>query len=267
MWTWSALVPHPPVLIPQVGRGRERKALKTLEGMAGVAELSRRNVPDVLFLLTPHHAMEKGITIIRGKSFHGDLRRFGAPEVGLSLTGETIRVEELSRTLSTSFPVTVLEGEQVALDHASLVPLLFLSRTWGQVPPRLLLANPLGLTLQQAFNAGKLLRDIRFPEKWALVASGDLSHCLSQDAPGGFNPQGAIHDQAAQNALEMSSPAPIFALSTSQVEQAGECGLRSLLVFLGFARGEPIHTLSYEAPFGVGYCTAFWHGEETRKGG
>jgi aromatic ring-opening dioxygenase LigB subunit len=182
------------------------------------------------------------------------------------LTGETIRAEELSRTLSTAFPVTVLEGEQVVLDHASLVPLLFLSRTWGQVPPRLILANPLGLTLREAFDAGKLLRSMSSPEKWALVASGDLSHCLSPEAPGGFTPQGAIHDQAAQNALEMSSPAPLFALSTSQVEQAGECGLRSLLVFLGLARGEPIHTLSYEAPFGVGYCTAFWHGEETRKG-
>jgi aromatic ring-opening dioxygenase LigB subunit len=107
---------------------------------------------------------------------------------------------------------------------------------------------------------------MNFPEKWALIASGDLSHCLSQDAPGGFTPQGAIHDQAAQKALEISSPEPLFALSTSQIEQAGECGLRSLLVFLGLVRGEPIETLSYEAPFGVGYCTAFWHGEKTRKG-
>lgn len=41
-------------------------------------------------------------------------------------------------------------------------------------------------------------------------------------------------------------------------ERAGECGLRSLMIMAGIMDQQIIKTevISYEAPFGVGYCTA-----------
>jgi hypothetical protein len=200
------------------------------------------------------------ITIIRGKTFHVDLRRFGARS-GVSLPETTARRNCLEpfRLLSCH-----RSGREQLPGSRKPEPLLFLSQPGAMFRRFCSLPKP-STHSPKSLQRGKP-REHNFFEKWALVASGDLSHCLSPEAPGGFTPQAAIHDQAAQNALEMSSPAPLFALSTSQVEQAGECGLRSLLVFLGLARGEPIHTLSYEAPFGVGYCTAFWHGKRHEWG-
>ena len=32
-WVWAALMPHPPILVPEVGRGRENEARETLKGL------------------------------------------------------------------------------------------------------------------------------------------------------------------------------------------------------------------------------------------
>ena len=53
-WTWAALMPHPPIIIPEVGRGREQEAAATLDGTAllcgRLADL-RKNLLDIAFLL------------------------------------------------------------------------------------------------------------------------------------------------------------------------------------------------------------------------
>ncbi len=85
-----------------------------------------------------------------------------------------------------------------------------------------------------------------------------LGDRLIPGAPAGYSPSGRIFDEAVLRSLETSSPAPLERLSPEVLEDAGECGLRSVLVLLGFAGGDPLKTLSYEGPFGVGYATALW---------
>lgn len=90
------------------------------------------------------------------------------------------------------------------------------------------------------------------------MASGDLSHRLIPGAPAGYSPSGRVFDDAVLRSLETSSSEPLERLSPDVLEEAGECGLRSVLTLLGFVGGDPIKTLSYEGPFGVGYATALW---------
>jgi len=92
--------------------------------------------------------------------------------------------------------------------------------------------------------------------KIALIASGDLSHCLKEDGPYGFNPHGPKFDEALIKALKHKNIETILKLDELYPE-AGECGLRSICFMLGILEASKINyqpeILSYEKTFGVGY--------------
>jgi AmmeMemoRadiSam system protein B len=95
------------------------------------------------------------------------------------------------------------------------------------------------------------------PERIAVIASGDMSHCLSQEAPGGFATEGKIFDESIIKLLSANDLTGLFSLNPKLIEGAGECGFRSLLILLGIIKNINWRAdiLSYEAPFGVGYLT------------
>ncbi len=90
----------------------------------------------------------------------------------------------------------------------------------------------------------------------ALIGSGDLSHCLKEDGPYGFNPDGPKFDKNLIEALGKKDVPTILKLD-EMFPQAGECGLRSFCFLLGILEESKINyipeILSYEGPFGVGY--------------
>ena len=50
----AILTPHPPVLLPEVGKGREREIAATGRAMAEAAAEVARWAPDVLIVASPH---------------------------------------------------------------------------------------------------------------------------------------------------------------------------------------------------------------------
>ena len=71
---------------------------------------------------------------------------------------------------------------------------------------------------------------------------------------------GEKFDRAAVESLEKTDPSPLLNMPSRAVEDAGECGMRSALAMLGLVSsiGGKIEVLSYEGPYGVGYCNAVW---------
>ena len=78
----AILTPHPPVLLSEVGRGKELEIDATDRAMRAAAEEVARWEPDVLIVSSPH-------TILYGDYFHispgssgvGSMAAFGAPKV------------------------------------------------------------------------------------------------------------------------------------------------------------------------------------------
>jgi len=95
--------------------------------------------------------------------------------------------------------------------------------------------------------------------KIAVIASGDLSHCLKEDGPYGFHPEGPKFDKELIESLKKKDVENILKLDNKYPE-AGECGLRSFCFLLGILEESGINykpeILSYEGPFGVGYLVA-----------
>ena len=107
------------------------------------------------------------------------------------------------------------------------------------------------------FEKGKnIYQELEKDKKYALIASGDLSHCLKAEGPYGLHPDGPKFDKALIEYLKKKDIENFLKLD-DYFPKAGECGLRSFSFLLGILQASDIdwkaEILSYEAPFGVGY--------------
>ena len=271
LFDWAAFMPHPPILVPQVGKGREKEAAASLEGtrklQAALYDTLAKAMPDVLLVLSPHQPAVPGALFVNSApAFSGNLARFGAPEAAIEGTCPQAAFNELSAAVKTAgIALHAAAMPDISADHASIVPLLLIRDVFPEkrLPP-ILIAGPSGLSLEDAENLGKALRAMNGPRRWALLASGDLSHRLKQDGPYGLHPDGHIFDKALVQSLQTGNPGPVLALSAAQRENAAECGLRPALALLALTHA-PLDVFSYEGPFGVGYCNAFWRNTQPEE--
>lgn len=260
MWKWSALMPHPPVLIPEVGRGRENEAAKTLSGISELTRELKDKMPDVLLVLSPHQPYAPGALYVNSAEIiSGSFRMYGAGNVKIEAetSNEFHNFCDFLNAENVNF--YALPTKNLTQDQGSMVPLYFLHKAWGTLPP-VLICSPIGLTPEEAFKLGQSLRKFESKKSFALLASGDLSHRLTPDAPAGYEPEHApVFEAAVEEALRTCSTSPIMKLSSQTLERAGECGLRSVMTMLGLAgENAAIKIFSHEWPFGVGYCNALW---------
>ena len=94
------IVPHPPLIIPGVGRGQEKQISKTVEAYHCIARDIGRLKPDTVIVITPHSVMYQDyIHISPGSSASGDLRSFGDQNTHIKVDYDTEMVnmiEELA---------------------------------------------------------------------------------------------------------------------------------------------------------------------------
>ena len=267
-WIWGAFMPHPPVIVPAVGQGRELEAAATLKGVKTLcAELGALpdGKPDLLVVLSPHQPYAPGgLFLNSAPRFHGSLSAFGAPRVALDMRMDENSFQALASYLTEKgFQVFTGSGEDITRDHGSIVPLHFIAAALGGELPPVLLGSPVGLAPDQALELGRALASFDPDLRCALLSSGDLSHRLKQDGPNGYHPDGQIFDDAVVRAFTEGDPSILTGLPEQNLRNAGECGLRSALVLLGLCNSK-LSVFSYEGPFGVGYCNALWKaGEQT----
>jgi aromatic ring-opening dioxygenase LigB subunit len=55
--TAAIMVPHPPLIIPEVGRGQEKRISDTVVAYRRAAELIVSSKPETLVILSPHSVM------------------------------------------------------------------------------------------------------------------------------------------------------------------------------------------------------------------
>ena len=72
-------MPHPPIVVPAVGRGREREAGATCDAMTALARRLVAKNPDRLVLISPHSPRRRGMFGVWAEERHrGHLGAFGA---------------------------------------------------------------------------------------------------------------------------------------------------------------------------------------------
>ncbi len=260
----AIVVPHPPLILPQVGRGGEQQIVVTAAAYREAARLVVDAAPDTVILTTPHSVMYQDyFHISPGTGAVGDMARFGAPQVRLEVAYDAELTTAVSlRAAREGFPAGT-EGERDAsLDHATLVPLQFLQEAaGGSLPFRVVRVGLSGLSLAMHARLGRMLAEEaeRLHRRWCFVASGDLSHYLKKSGPYGFRPEGPVYDHQVMDVLGRGAFDELLQMDDAACERAGECGHRSFCIMAGALEGHPVRAkaLSYQDVTGVGYgvCT------------
>lgn len=257
-------MPHPPIIIPEVGKGEETKLTNTWNACMKISEEIQTKSPDTIIVITPHGPVFRdGVALSYSSSISGDFSNFDAAAVtfkssiNMELTDKIITLadEHGIPTAKISAVSSHQYGISMELDHGTMIPLYFINKkytkyklvhiTYGFLPKNQLYR--FGILIRQAVESLKT--------RAVIIASGDLSHKLTKDGPYGFTAEGPVFDKELTEHLKNGDALSIFGMGRETVEKAGECGLRSFYIMLGSMDCCNIKgtLLSYEGPFGVGY--------------
>ena len=252
MLCFAAIIPHPPILIPNIGKDKLPELEKTKRAFLLLEQDLYLAKPHTIIIISPHiglyddsFAVNAHTHFVSKFSEFGDLTTRkewpGAPDLAA-------KIAHASHGTNTSIQLTSVEE----LDHGATVPLYYLTDHLLDVK-----VLPLGFSRLSASDHvlyGELLGNIimESDKRIAVVASGDLSHGLDEagtDAKKQF-------DEDLRRLITNRSIGSIMALE-NEAAAADECGYRSILILLGILKNMDYRftTHAYEHPFGVGYLT------------
>lgn len=254
------VVPHPPLIIPAVGHGDEAKIQATVDAYDVVAREVASIAPDTIIVTSPHAtAYLDYFHISPGAGASGNMHQFRAMNTTLSCAYDTELVDYLTDLAGSEDFSAGTDGERdPSLDHATYIPLWFVNKFYtGYKVVRIGLS---GMGPVEHYRFGELIRAAieKLGRRAVFIASGDLSHKLTDDGPYGFAPEGPVFDDQITRALSEGDFLKLLSFSESFTNKAAECGLRSFQIMAGALDGLAVEPklLSYEGPFGVGYGVA-----------
>lgn len=248
---FGAVLPHPPILIPRIGKEKIKAADKSKKALEEIARRLKAKDFDTLVVITPHGEIgHASVPVYTGHVFEGTFTLFGMDRPIFNFKGDP----EFGLALVKNNPLATASQETM-LDHGALVP-LFYPHAIGLKKPILPIAIAF-IPLSKLFDFGKSLADTaeKLGRKIAIIASADMSHRLSPDAPSGFSPRGKEFDEKLVSLIENYDVNGLLKFDPDLAEEAGQDALWSISILLGALDGKKVkpEVLSYEGPFGVGY--------------
>lgn len=259
MFNFAAFVPHPPIIIPEIGQDNIAYCNKTIKAMQNLAKrISKKNIDTIIFI-SPHTVLSPiEMTISHNNTASGDFRQFNnnsvcaTRQIDLNLAKNIHKNANKLGVKSRLFA----ESNDYFIDHGVLVPLYYLQ---DEIPTSTKIII-IGYSLLSDSNHNKFGKAIfeainTCDENIAVIASGDLSHRIFEP---GSEFIGKKFDDMVVNSISGNRIKDIIKIDPYLREEAGECGYRSLLILLSSIENVPNkpEVLSYEAPFGVGYLVA-----------
>jgi len=256
---FGAIMPHPPILIPGIGRDRIKEAQKSAEALEKIGRQIKEKDFDTIIVITPHGEIaQASIPVYTGHIFEGSFSTFGLakpvfnfkgdPELGLAIIKDC--------DYASSCPATLL-------DHGALVPLYFPHAAGAKktVLPIAIAFMPLDKLYEFGQSLAKTIA--RLDRKVLIIASADMSHRLTPDAPAGYSPRGKEFDDKLVQIVKNYDVKGLLEFDPALADEAGQDALWSIAILWGALAGQKVkhELLSYEGPFGVGYMVASFENE------
>lgn len=263
----AALMPHPPIVIPEVGKEATAKVCATQLALENVSQAFKKNNIQTVVIISPHGlGFDDAITMSVHPRLRGTMAAFGVPELSLAFETDGLllrTIQKQAERLGINL-VAMTDGKakslrrQLELDHGAFVPLYYLHKAGfhGQI-----IHLSCGLvSYEEMYTFGKAVQSAtaHIDKRIGIIASGDLSHRVTETAPNGFHPRAAEFDKYVVDTLQQGDLKELMNMDRQLAREIGECGLRPIFFLMGVLGGLAVESqvLSYEAPFGVGYAVA-----------
>ena len=251
------MVPHPPMIVPEVGRGSESQIEETTKAYEAVAKKIAALQPETIIISSPHAPMYSDyFHITNADKMKGSFDQFRAPQVKFQEFCDEDLLLELDRLAKEKdFPAGFLGERGKELDHGTMVPLYFIKKYYQDF--RLIRIGLSGLPLPESYRMGLLIQKAvtNLDRRVVFVASGDLSHKLQTYGPYGFAEEGPLYDERIMEVCGKAQFDELFDFSENFCEKAAECGHRSFVIMAGVLDGMGVipQKLSHQDITGVGY--------------
>ena len=265
------MVPHPPMIVPDIGRGSEAQVADTTAAYERAADEIASLAPETIIITSPHSIMYADyFHISPGKSARGSFAGFRAPGVRFNEEYDTELVKEICRLADKEdFPAGTMGERDKDLDHGTMVPLWFIRNKYkGGKIVRIGLS---GLPLIDHYRLGMIIREAveSTGRRTVLVASGDLSHKLQDYGPYGYTPEGPEYDERIMDVMGRAAFGELLDFDSTFCDKAAECGHRSFVIMGGAFDGTAVRAekLSHQDVTGVGYgiCTFYPEGADKSR--
>ncbi|MCR4605879.1 MAG: AmmeMemoRadiSam system protein A [Eubacterium sp.] len=255
------MVPHPPMIVPEVGKGSEEIVEETTEAYEKVADMVAELRPDTIVISSPHSVMYGDyFHISPGKHAKGSFASFAAPDVIFDVDYDEELVMQISLKAAAAGVDAGTMGERdPLLDHGTMVPLYFIMKKYTDF--KLVRIGLSGLPLEEHKRLGQLISQAanECERRVVYIASGDLSHRLKEDGPYGFNPAGPVYDEKIMDVMGRAAFDELLTFDGKLLGEAAECGHRSFVMMSGALdkKNLSVRKLSHQDVTGVGYgiCT------------
>lgn len=256
----TCVVPHPPLILPEIGQGQERGIQATIDAYEEAAEWVVAKEPETIIITSPHAKMYADyLQISSGFGAQGSFAAFGHPELSFRNAYDEEFVRHLAQMADEiKLSAGTLGKQDGGLDHGTMIPLYFLQKAGFK--GKLVRIGLSGLSRDEHYALGVLIAQTaaRLNRRVVLVASGDLSHKLKADGPYGFDPAGPVFDERMGACFKSGDFLQLLTTPAELADSAAECGLRSFWIMAGALDRHQVEArlLAQEGPFGVGYAVA-----------
>lgn len=255
MICFASIVPHSPLLIPNINRDNLIKNKKTIEALNNLADDLAKIKPEILVMISSHGPiLEDAFSLNLSPQYSGEFKTFGDLTTKIELDGNmelNYKIKEFFETDSPDIPLIMVTEPN--LDYSFSVPLYYFTKKYKNFS-----LVPIGsskLDTQKHFDFGKKLKEelILNNKKIGLVVSANFCYCSEESGEKNVF-LGKKFDQNLIKLIQNEQIGQFLNLDQKLVKKFQEISLPAILILLGILKDLKYKTeiLSYEIPFGSG---------------
>lgn len=255
---YSAIVPHSPVLIPKIGKELSLKLGATIHSLQRIADKLQRLEPECIVVISSHSVSKKDsqdlYLAVPPECYTASYEQFGDLESNYKYPTDHVLADTLKREFVNHAVIPSYRSEE-RMDYTVSTPLFFL---YEKLNAKIVILHiPESASPFNCEQYGTLLKNAlqSTSKTCALIASANLSHRLTLDAPGGFSEDAKNFDEQWVATLRYSKKRKITPFQTDAIQHVAACGIPAILTLLGSLKNLSYRTkfYSYEGNVGVGH--------------
>lgn len=262
MLAFAAVVPHPLISIPEIGKQYVSKLRKTYRAFKVLGSELYSAKPDILVVISPHTSQHSGLFAVNQRpQLTIDFEKFGNLSDRFTMQNDIAFGYRIKESLETNLPIALSDDE--VLDYGSAIPLFHLTAHLNRETVRVVPigTSDLGYEIHYAFGTAINRLINTTTKRVAVVASGDLSHGVSKNGPTPYKKEAKAFNAFIKTALEKNDVQSLTGLSSDMYKDSEGCIIRPLNTLLGVLgdRSYTFDIIADETVLGIGYLTAQVH--------